>query len=71
MAAYNEGPNPIAHYRQSAGLTQEQLAQQAGMTVDYLDRLEKGTEPRLTMRLNPLAKILDVPVEELVGHPNS
>ncbi len=69
MAAYNEGPNPIAYHRERVGLTQEQLAEQAGMTVDYLDRLEKGTEPRLTTRLGPLAQVLDVTVEELVGRP--
>jgi transcriptional regulator with XRE-family HTH domain len=69
MTAYNEGPNPIAYYRDRAGLTQEQLAAQAGVTVDYLDRLEKGTESRLTVRLKPIAEVLGVDVEELVGRP--
>jgi transcriptional regulator with XRE-family HTH domain len=69
MTAYNEGSNPIALYREQAGLTQEQLAAQSGVTVDYLDRLEKGTVPRLTVRLKPIADVLGVPVEDLVGHP--
>jgi len=69
MTAYNKGPNPIAFYRERAGLTQEQFAAQAGITVDYLDGLEKGMKARLTVRLKPVADILDVPVEELVGRP--
>jgi transcriptional regulator with XRE-family HTH domain len=70
MSAYNIGPNPIAIYRrQLAGFTQKQLAAQAGMTVDYLRRLERGDEPRFTVRLRPVADILGVPVEELVGRP--
>ena len=36
--AYNEGPNPIAFYRERAGLSQEELAAQCGLTVDYLNR---------------------------------
>jgi transcriptional regulator with XRE-family HTH domain len=70
MSAYNTGPNPIGIYRrQLAGLTQEQLAAQAGMTPEYLNRLEKGEQPRFTARLRPLADIFGVPVEELVGRP--
>ena len=62
----NKGPNSIKSHRESKGLTQAQLALQSGITVDYLDRLEKGTEPRFTVRLKPLADVLGVPVEELV-----
>jgi transcriptional regulator with XRE-family HTH domain len=69
MTAYNEGPNQIAFYRERAGLSQEELAAQCGLTVDYLKGLENGTEPRLTVRLKPVADVLGVSVEELVGKP--
>jgi transcriptional regulator with XRE-family HTH domain len=60
-------PNPICFHRERAGLSQDSLALQAGLTKEYLKRLELGTVRRWTVRLLPLAVLLDVPVGELVA----
>lgn len=59
-------PNPISFYRQRAGLSQEDLALQSGLTLEYMCALERGTKRRLTMRLAPVAVVLDVPVAALM-----
>jgi len=59
-------PNPIVFYRQRAGLSQEDLAVQSGVTLQYLRDLESGHQPRFTARLAPVAVVLDVPVVDLM-----
>jgi transcriptional regulator with XRE-family HTH domain len=61
------GPNPIRFYRERARMSQQSLAKRAGLTKEYLDRLERGIERRWTVRLLPLAALFDVPVSELVA----
>ncbi len=58
--------NRIAFLRKQKGLTQEALAEQAGINLRTLQRIEKGeTEPRgATLRL--LCDVLEVPIEDLV-----
>jgi transcriptional regulator with XRE-family HTH domain len=59
-------PNPISFYRQRAGLSQRDLAAQSGLTLDYLRDLEGGKKERLTMRLAPVAFVLNEPVDALM-----
>ena len=62
----------IARLRYRRGLTQEQLAEHAGLSVDIVRKLEQGR--RQTARLatiNALARALDVEPSVLVGQPTT
>ncbi len=48
------------------GLTQTALAKQAGITREYLARLEKGMQDPTLGTMTKLAKALKVPVVELL-----
>lgn len=50
----------IRHYREEAGLTQAQLAEQAGLNRTYLSNLEQGSETEQLRRLLRLLKQLGV-----------
>jgi transcriptional regulator with XRE-family HTH domain len=50
----------IKHYRQQAGLTQEQLAEQVGIDRTYLSRLEKGEGTEQLRRVIVLLRRLGV-----------
>jgi transcriptional regulator with XRE-family HTH domain len=57
----------IQRLREARGLSQEALAEKAGLSRGYLARVETGRhEPSLSM-LDKLAKALGVPVAELLG----
>ena len=62
----------IGRLRERRGLTQEQLAERASVSVDTVRKLEQNR--RLTARLvtlNRLARTLDVETSVLVGQPTS
>lgn len=50
----------IRHYREEAGLTQEQLAEIAGLNRSYLSSLEQGKETEQMRRILRLLKHLGV-----------
>ncbi len=50
----------IRHFRKQAGLTQVQLANQTGLAVSYLSRLENGQETEQLRRIVKLLKQLGV-----------
>ncbi|MGH3924978.1 MAG: helix-turn-helix domain-containing protein, partial [Pseudonocardiaceae bacterium] len=61
----------IARLRLLAGLTQEEFASKAGVSVDLIRRLEQTS--RLTARIASLyhiANALDVPLSVLLAQPN-
>jgi transcriptional regulator with XRE-family HTH domain len=57
----------LRRIREDRGLTQEQVAQKAGVTKQYITMLERGARktPSLPV-LKRLAKALGVPVTELL-----
>jgi DNA-binding XRE family transcriptional regulator len=57
--AASVGP-ALRHYRKQAGLTQAQLADQVGLTVTYLSRLENGQETEQLRRIVAILKQLGV-----------
>ncbi len=57
--AASVGP-AIRHYREEAGLTQEQLADMAGLNRSYLSELEQGRETEQMRRILRLLKLLGV-----------
>jgi transcriptional regulator with XRE-family HTH domain len=50
----------IRHYREAAGLTQEELAEMAGLHRSYLSELEQGRETEQLRRIIRLLKLLGV-----------
>ena len=66
-------PNPvdvhvgsrIAHHRKAAGLSQEKLGQQLGVTFQQVQKYEKGMNRVGASRLHALSKALGVPVSAL------
>jgi HTH-type transcriptional regulator / antitoxin HipB len=50
----------IRHYRQQAGLTQAELADEVGIDRSYLSRLEKGQETEQLRRIIVLLRRLGV-----------
>jgi len=57
--AASVGP-AIRHYREQAGLTQEELASMAGLNRSYLSELEQGRETEQMRRVLRLLKLLGV-----------
>ncbi|HEY7935115.1 MAG TPA: helix-turn-helix transcriptional regulator [Solirubrobacteraceae bacterium] len=57
--AASVGP-AIRHYREEAGLTQEELASMAGLNRSYLSELEQGRETEQVRRILRLLKMLGV-----------
>lgn len=50
----------IRHYRQEAGLTQEELAKRAGLNRTYLSDLERGKETEQIRRILRVLRQLGV-----------
>ena len=57
--------NTLKLQRARRGLTQEQLADLAGVTRKTVNTIERGRFVPSTILALKLAKVLDVPVEEL------
>jgi transcriptional regulator with XRE-family HTH domain len=57
--AASVGP-AIRHYREAAGLTQERLAEMAGLNRSYLSELEQGRETEQMRRVLRLLKLLGI-----------
>ena len=52
--------NAIRHFRTEAGLTQAELAEQAGLHRSYLSELENGKETEQVRRILRVLRQLDV-----------
>lgn len=59
----------IRRLRRAAGLSQEQLAEQAGITQQHLSGLERGGQNPTVLTLAQLAQALGASVVDLVGDP--
>ena len=53
-----DGENPIRVWREYRGLTQQQLAEAAGISVPYLSQIESGKRKGSTDVLAAIAKVL-------------
>ncbi len=62
-----DGGNPIKIWREYRGLTQEQLAGKAGISIPYLSQIETGTRKGSIDVLTILAEKLLVSIDDLVG----
>ena len=60
------GMHPVRAWRESRGLTQEALAEQAGVSAPYVSQIESGKRAGTSATLRKLARALDVPVGALL-----
>ncbi|MEW6242598.1 MAG: helix-turn-helix domain-containing protein [Chloroflexota bacterium] len=62
-----EGENPVKVWREFRGLTQQQLAEAAGISKPYLSQIETGKRKGSADILSALAKVLNVTLEEVIA----
>lgn len=63
------GESPVRIWRRKRGMSQRALAAAAAVTPSYLAEIEGGKKPGSRAALSSVAKILDVPMENLVNDP--
>ena len=61
-----DGENPLRVWREHRGLTQQQVAEAAGISKPYLSQLESGQRKGTTEVLQAIAKVLNVSLDDLV-----
>jgi transcriptional regulator with XRE-family HTH domain len=61
--------SPVKVWREKRGLTQRELAEQAAVSPSYLAEIETGKKPGSTAALRKLARVLALPMENLLSHP--
>ena len=59
--------SPLKVWREKRGLSQRDLARAAGVSPSYLAEIETGRKPGSAEALLNLARVLNVPMERLVG----
>jgi DNA-binding XRE family transcriptional regulator len=60
-----EGEPPMKLWREHRGLTQQALADQAGISKPYLSQIESGKRQGTVETLSAIARVLNVPLEFL------
>lgn len=60
------GENPVKCFREYRILNQDELAEQAGLDRSYLSGIENGKRKASKKKLQAIAKVLGVDVEDLV-----
>lgn len=63
--------NNLRSFRKGRGLTQEQLAKQAKLTISFINKLEAGTMTVSLDNLEKIAHALDVPTHTLIADDSS
>jgi len=58
----------IAKMRKQSGLTQEKLAEKAGLSLTFIGYLETGQKRPALKTLNKIASVLKVKVKELIPY---
>jgi DNA-binding XRE family transcriptional regulator len=64
--AIMDGENPIKVWREFRGLTQQQLADEAGISKPYLSQIETGKRTGTTDILSAIAKALNLSLDDVV-----
>jgi DNA-binding XRE family transcriptional regulator len=60
-----DGENPIRVWREYRGLTQQKLAEAAGISKPYLSQLETGKRTGRTKVLSAIAKALNLTLDDI------
>ena len=63
---YGQMGRRVRNLRKKARLTQAQLAERAGITPDYMGRIERGQGAVTLETLNRIAKALGVPLRQFL-----
>ena len=58
--------NRIREARKRKGWTQENLSEELDVAIAFISRIERGKTEVSLKRLSQIARILDVPIEELI-----
>ncbi|MEW6029071.1 MAG: helix-turn-helix domain-containing protein [Chloroflexota bacterium] len=66
-----DGENPVKAWREFRGLTQQQLADAAGISKPYLSQIETGKRKGSADILSALAKALQVTLDEVAAREES
>ena len=61
-----DGSNPIKVWREYRGLTQQALAEQAGISAAYLSQLESGKRKGTTSALMAITDALNLALDDIV-----
>ena len=61
--------NKLRKFRRNKDLTQEQLAELLGVSVDFVSKMERGINGASFETLQKLADVLEVRVEEFFQFP--
>ncbi len=64
--AIMDGENPIKVWREYRGLTQQDLAQAAGISASYLSQIETGKREGTTAVLQAIARALNLTLDDVV-----
>jgi DNA-binding XRE family transcriptional regulator len=67
--AIMDGENPIKVWREYRGLTQQDLAQAAGISASYLSQIETGKREGTTAVLQAIARALNLTLDDVVYTP--
>lgn len=57
----------IRTLRQKAGLTQAQVAEKAGININYFAVIERGEVTTSPVNLKKISKVLSVSVSDIIG----
>jgi transcriptional regulator with XRE-family HTH domain len=55
----------VAELRKARGLTQEELAERSGYSVEFISLVERGVNAPAVAGLEKIAKALKVPIKDL------
>jgi DNA-binding XRE family transcriptional regulator len=61
-----DGANPVRVWREYRGLSQQEVAQKAGISTAYLSQLETGKRAGTPRVLSAIARVLNVDVDDLL-----
>ena len=64
-----DGENPIKVWREYRGLTQQELAQAAGISASFLSQIEAGKREGTTAVLQTIARAMDLTLDDVVYNP--
>ncbi len=62
-----DGENAVKVWREYRGITQQKLAQQAGISAAYLSQIETGKRTGSTEVLQAIAQALNLTLDDIVG----
>jgi DNA-binding XRE family transcriptional regulator len=66
-----DGENPVKVWREYRGMTQQELADAAGISAAYLSQIETGKRAGKTAVLQSIARAMNLDLDDVVYNPPS